>query len=138
MKMPYEGRIDLVDQDGCIIDLKTKAKKYSEKAVLISHQLTGYQAVLEAEGMPVTGLAFHCLVKVKGGNVQVLKSLPRSKEEIWAWKLAYAANVNAIRGQTIWPPCDPDNALCSPRYCGYYGTVCKYRVLKEDNLDIEE
>jgi CRISPR/Cas system-associated exonuclease Cas4 (RecB family) len=117
--VPLEGYIDLVNKPGIVRDYKTTAKKMADGAVLTSEQLTLYQIALEDDGIPVTGLELHVIVRKAGGAaIQVLKAPPRTA----AQKAAYIDNAQKaarLIAARIFPKVN-NSMICS--WCGYRRT----------------
>lgn len=117
--IPITGRVDLIDSLGRIVDFKVTKKAKSQRAADKDLQPTFYAAGF---GGPIE-FNYHFILKQLNTEVVVVKT-QRTQSDI-----DYLANElmpgvwNGIQ-QGLFPPCDPGNWLCDPRYCDYWH-ICK-------------
>jgi hypothetical protein len=127
--------IDLCTADGSVHDLKTKAKSPTQADADGSVQLTAYSLAM-AHRRAVAGEApvfkdqlphvqLDVVVCTDAGKTSyaALHS-ERTVGECAAFLRRITAQVRAIAAG-VFPPCDPGNWMCSPRWCGYW-TTCPY------------
>lgn len=122
------GRIDLIDINGALRDLKTSGKKKAQTEADLTDQLTayalGYEYVFEK---PPPKIILDVLVNNKTPNYQLL-STTRTHNDIDIFFRRMQTVLEGIR-KGIFLPADPTSWICDPRYCGYAYTCpyCKIR-----------
>lgn len=118
------GRLDLVDENDAIDDLKTSAKKACPEDVDKNTQLTFYALTFQNKyKKPPTEIRYSQLVDTKEPQVNVVKTT-RTRADFEA----LVNRINAvIRGVNagIFTPAMPGSWWCSPKFCGYWAT-CAY------------
>jgi hypothetical protein len=118
------GTFDVQEGFKSIDDTKTTAKSKSQSEADKSLQLTTYafaQQVLD--GQPVESLKLNVLVDTQVPKVQVLTT--KRTERDFDVLFNRIENAVEVMQKGVYPPTSIDDPLCSPRFCGYYGT-CKY------------
>jgi hypothetical protein len=109
------GYIDLLDAQGCVIDLKTAARTPSEISSDYRFQVATYRQLL---GGIVTGEArVDTLVKIKTPKlVQIGCTIDQS--DVTAVEQLYPVVQRGIRGGFFAP--NRSHYLCSRKYCGFW------------------
>ena len=120
------GIIDLVDDQGRVIDFKTATRKKSQSDADSSVQLTVYAAAYETLfGQPPVELRLDCVIQTKTRTDRQVVTTHRSHADMDA----LARRINAVTAAIeagIFPPTNPGNWWCSPTFCGYWHD-CPYR-----------
>lgn len=119
------GILDLADDKGRVVDLKTKAKSPNPDEANKSIQLTIYAAMHTAKTLkPPTELRLDVLTALKREVKRTVLVTKRTTPDYVALGHRIATMAAAIKAGNF-PPTTPDNWACSPNWCGYYRT-CKY------------
>lgn len=142
-KAPFDisGRVDMVDDQNRVPDLKTSGKRKSQSEADNSVQLTVYAAGVQMmTGLPVPEVRLDVLVDTKEPQHQQIIST-RGKRD-------FEALVNRINMVTrgieagVFTPAVPGSWWCSPRFCGYFLSGCPYinadRIAAAEKLAKEE
>jgi hypothetical protein len=119
--------IDVVDDSERIRDLKTAGARKNQADADKSAQLTCYSLGYEAlRGHAPSELRLDVLVRTSAGKLAYQNDLVsrRTHDDYQALINRMAAQVRAISAG-VFPPADPENWACSPRFCGYWHT-CPY------------
>lgn len=137
--IPIVGRVDLIDRrngedevadamdagippnaDGInvlvdtIVDNKVVGKAYTKAKVDSALQMSLYT---HASGLPRA--RYDMFIKTKVPKVtEILTS--RNEQQI-RWAIQTFVEVGRAISAGVFPPTTPDNFLCNPRWCGYYG-----------------
>jgi hypothetical protein len=125
-KSPYDllAIMDLADENGSVVDLKTAGKSKTQKEVDTSEQLTFYALVYKAKTKKLPDrVVLETLVDTKVPKRQPLVSV-RDDQDL----KVLVARVNTMidgLGKGVFVPAQPTSWQCGPRWCGYYPT-CKY------------
>jgi predicted RecB family nuclease len=125
VSVPIVGFIDMIQNDGVPIDIKTASKRWSQDKADNSLQATFYIATLEQLGMiklPAT-FKFMVFTKTKNPAVQVLETT-RTHQDVFALYSRVNEVWKAIQRE-VFTPTDPDNWWCSHKYCSFWD-VCEY------------
>lgn len=102
-ELPLNGYIDLIDDQGTIIDHKTAGRSYRQDAVDRNLQLTGYSlAYRTLFGEEENGLRIDALVKTKTPKVQQLETT-RSQRDIDRFLRLAQQIEQAINGGVFYP-----------------------------------
>jgi hypothetical protein len=118
------GVLDMADDAGRVVDLKTSGKAKSQDECDRSAQLTYYAAAHRVlTGELASEVRLEVLVKSKNPKRVVLAST-RGPADFAALANRINAASAAIQAG-VFLPADPGNWMCSPRWCGYYRT-CPY------------
>lgn len=118
------GRIDVVDVDDAVRDLKTSGRRKSAEEAAQSDQLRFYRVAYEvATGRPVSRVVLDVVVKTQRPQIQQLSVEPDARD-----REVLVARVNAVlralrSGDFTPAPVGAWN--CSPRWCGYWNT-CRF------------
>jgi len=123
LSIPLRGTLDLVTKDYLIIDFKTATRKWNQEQVDGLLQPTFYWFMAVAEGISPYKFVFKILIKKSHPEIQTLETT-RNKEALWALIQRAKILIQAIE-KGVFPPTNPDNWWCSPKFCGYYAT-CPY------------
>lgn len=124
---PYDisGRVDMVDDQNRIPDLKTSGKKKQQSEADQSIQLTTYAAGIRIKtGKPVTAVGLDVLVDTKTPQVQQLVSKRERRD--------FEILVNQVNAVTagiqagVFLPAAPGSWWCSNRFCGYFNAGCPF------------
>jgi hypothetical protein len=121
---PYDivGVMDLADDKGRVIDLKTSSRKKNEKEVQLSEQLTFYALIYRAlTGKYPKSVRLEVLVNGKSKSLRQTPILEYVRTEHDVETLVNRINT-MIAGISagVFMPCERKNYLCSPNYCGFY------------------
>ncbi len=116
----FKGVMDLVTEEGIVIDLKTSAKPWTTWKAQEATQLTAYTMLLQdLTGATVQGTRIHCLAKTG-----VVVDLDGGKREAWQveqYKELLHDVANGIsHGVFNKRTHGEGNNLCDPRYCHFY------------------
>lgn len=115
------GKLDVVDAQGRVRDLKTSGRKKSQADVDESDQLTYYDmAVEKLTGKPSAGVVMDVLVETKVPDVQMLTSFRTARD-----REVYLSKLNAVLGGIkagIFLPATPGHWVCTQKFCGYWNT----------------
>jgi len=119
-QLPLKGYIDLIDDQGTIIDHKTTKRSFPADAAAKDLQLTAYAFAYRAlYGQSESGLRLDALVRTKQAKVQQLETT-RTQADIDRF-LRLAEHVErAIKSEVYYPN---DNFMCG---------ICGYRDLCEE------
>jgi len=123
LPVPFRGTLDLITEDHLIIDFKTTSQKWSQEKADGLLQPTFYWFMAKAEGISPNKFVFKILIKKSHPEVQTLETT-RTEEDLWALIQRARVLIQAIE-KGVFPPTNPENWWCSPRFCGYYAT-CPY------------
>ena len=121
------GVIDVVDTERVIRDMKTSGKRKAQRDADTNTGLTVYGLAYETQNQsPPAGLRLDTLIRTKSGkhSLQHLDT-ERTHAHYGALLKRLTAQVQAI-SLGSFPPTNPANWWCGPRWCGYYHT-CPYR-----------
>lgn len=123
--VPVIGFIDMIQNDGIPIDIKTASRKWTQEQADTSLQPTFYLAALEQLQMVKLPARFKFMVftKTKNPAVQVLETT-RTHEDVFALYGLIGEVWQAIQRE-VFTPTDPGNWWCSHKYCGFWD-VCEY------------
>jgi hypothetical protein len=128
--MDYDlaGEIDLEDEEGSILDLKTKGKAPPKDEADKSIQLTMYtigKYYTDRIMPPKVKLnVLVCSDAEKAVAKLVTLESTRSPEEIESMMARIANFIDCLK-KGVFMPCNPDQWCCSSRWCGFYLT-CPY------------
>lgn len=125
VSVPTIGFIDMIQNDGTPIDIKTASRKWTQEQADTSLQATFYLAALEQLQMVKLPAKFKFVVftKTKNPTVQILETT-RTHEDVFALYGLIGEVWQAIQRE-VFTPTDPGNWWCSPKYCGFWD-VCEY------------
>jgi hypothetical protein len=126
LDLPLQGTIDVLTQNHWLPDLKTADKSKNAGEADHSLQLTWYAGlVAQHTGKWPERLSLEILVNTKEPKLQ---SLPTTRgPDDWNNLLLRIQLMLAQIHAGLFPPCDPNAWICSPQWCGYFGT-CKYAL----------
>ena len=117
--------IDLADDCGRVVDLKTAGKAKSQDDADASVQLTVYAAAYQAlEGRPAESVRLDTIVQTKTKTYRHVAESTRGPAD-------FSALANRIETVTttiergLFPPAPPGAWWCSAKFCGYFRT-CPY------------
>lgn len=118
------GVIDVADDKDRVTDFKTTGRTPSQDDANRSTQLTIYSVLHKHEtGRPASEARLEVLTKTKKSQRKLFKT-----HRDMADFNALAARINAIVQSIeagIFPPTEPGNWYCHPKWCGYFNT-CPY------------
>jgi len=130
---PMVAVLDLTDTKDVIHDTKTKTRAPNADEADISLQMSQYHlSFLAKNGRPPSALALDHLVYYKPsnknprGDVKYIQQVTHRTEEQLQSYLERVAAVEAAMKAGIAVPADVNSWKCSPKYCGFYGTICKF------------
>lgn len=109
----FTGRVDLITEDGTVVDHKTAKQSYNQDKVDHEMQPCAYAFGL---GRAIE-FAYHVAVKKKASDTQILYT-KRTMEDV-AWWLAMV-EMDLMQMQSGIAPPRPDGWHCSPKACGYW------------------
>jgi len=119
--------VDLLTDDGYVVDMKTSSKAPGAYDADQSEQLTFYALVYRAlKGDLPAGVTLEVLVETPAQKKRYRKAL-HSKRTLGDLTALVNRINQAVRliDAGIFIPTNPSNWWCDPRWCGYYPT-CKY------------
>ena len=116
--------MDLADDKGIVVELKTASKKKAAKEVDNSEQLTFYSLVYKAiNGKMPKAVRLEVLVDKKNRERQMLEG---TRDDADLQTLVRRINTMIAGLEAgIFMPCSRDSWTCSEKWCGFYRT-CKY------------
>jgi len=125
--------LDITDTEKRIHDTKTKGRRPNVDEARTSIQLSQYHISYQAlHGEPPSELVLDHLMYFKpsksrpDGDVDYDRQVTtRTQEQLQAY-LDRVHAVNKAMEAGIAIPAPTSSWKCSPRYCGYYGTICKF------------
>lgn len=118
------GTLDLVDDEGRVVDLKTSARSWPQSRADNNHQATIYAGLLaRAAGIEAPEIRFDVLVKGREPKAQHLTTT-RTAEDFSALVERVKLMMATVQAG-IFPPAPSGAWVCSPRYCGYFYT-CRH------------
>jgi len=130
---PLEAVLDLTDTSDRIHDTKTKTRKPKQDEARISLQLTQYHLSFEAKnGRPPQELVLDHLIYYRPSGSRpmgAVEFMPQETTRSQAAMDAYLERVVAVDRAMkagIAVPADVNSWKCSPKYCGFFGDICKY------------
>ncbi len=119
------GIIDLADERGIVVDLKTAGRRKSQGDADDSVQLTIYASAYHAVmSRPPAEVRLDSLIKTKTKADRQVLSSHRGEADF----IALANRINAVNkgiDAGSFPPATPGAWWCGPRFCGYWQT-CAY------------
>jgi len=116
--------MDLADDKGNVIDLKTSKRSKTQKDVDNSEQLSFYALVYKAQfGKLPNSVRLECLVDTKTPKRQMLES-KRVDADLQVLVKRINTMINGIE-KGVFMPCDKSSWICSQNWCGFYST-CPY------------
>lgn len=118
------GRIDLIEKDGQIVDHKTAAKSPSQDDADTDMQLTAYALVQQLEGAPAPALRLDVVTKAKTPKAIRLTTVRTENDLLWF--VTMFEQIAAAIKTGIFPP-NPNGWHCSKTACGYWER-CRSRV----------
>jgi hypothetical protein len=123
------GILDMADDAGRVVDLKTTGKSKSQAEADASPQLTFYAAAHKVlTGELASEVRLEVLVKSKTPK-RVLLASTRGPADFAA--LANRINVaSSAIAAGVFLPADPNSWMCSPKWCGFHAT-CPYVAHRE-------
>ena len=120
----FRGTIDLLTKNFLIYDFKTGHKKWTEEQAENSLQPTFYwQMVKAVTGRSPEGFVFKVLIDKKEPEIQTLVTKRTDEDFLVIIRMAEVVLKAVETG--LFPPTNPSNWWCSPKFCGYYAT-CPY------------
>lgn len=118
------GRLDVVDDQDQVVDLKTSSRRKTQEDVDRSDQLTFYDAAVEYRlERKCRGVRLEVMVETKVPTVQTLRSeRTRRDRDVLLGKInSMIAGIQA----SVFLPAAAGSWCCSPRFCGYWHS-CPY------------
>lgn len=119
------GRLDLIDSNGAIVDLKTTGKTKSQGDIDKSSQLTFYHATYKAnKGEDPKKIVIENIVDLKSGPKVVTLETSRTNDDIQVLVNRINTMVKSIEAG-VFLPASPDSWACTKKFCGY-ASSCKF------------
>ena len=106
-------------------DTKTSAKSPAKNAAALSDQLTLYSAAVETLDGVVPMLQLDTLVDLKKGPKTVSQRTVRGPQDTQRL-LDLVGRVGDLVDAGNFLPCEEGSWRCSPKWCGYYNSVCPH------------
>lgn len=125
--VPVIGYIDVIDEDGVPIDLKTASRAWNAGREHDELQPAFYIAALDQGGWehnPKSLFRYYIFTKTKSPEVYVLET-SRSRADI-QWCFGLIQDVWDGIENEIFPPTGIGSWKCSPKWCGYW-PLCRGR-----------
>lgn len=120
-KLPLKGYIDLIDDEGYIIDHKTTKRSFPENSAEKDIQLTAYAMAYRAlNGQEEKGVRLDVMVRNKQPKIQQLYGT-RTQADIDRFSRLVGQVENAIRSSVYYPN---EGYMCG--ICGYQGMCEKW------------
>lgn len=124
--IPLSGQLDVLTEDDRLPDLKTASKSKSQSEADVSIDLTMYAGLVANHiGKWPEEVSLDVLVNSKEPKLQILRSTRGPKD----W-LVFMERVKVVWAQIhtgLFPPCEPNSWICSPKWCGYFES-CRYSM----------
>ena len=119
-------RIDLIDEDLKVYEHKTSARKYTQDKVDKMIQLSAEAFAL---GSPIE-CEVHVALKYRDPKIDRLVTRRNVDDILW-WRELAVSVIKGVRAGVF--PANPNNWICSPKYCGYFerckkGTTAYFAV----------
>lgn len=125
LAVDLQGTIDLQEPTR-LRDLKTAAKTPAATVAENSLQLTMYSMAAKVlDGVAPVSLHLDTLVDLKKGPSLVIQSTTRGPED-WQSLLHRVNTMNDAIEKGVFLPTNPDNWVCSKRFCGYWNDICPF------------
>ena len=122
------GTMDLVEENGTVVDTKTSRLKYDEAAVSRNFQATLYDFAYESlRKVPAKGFRFDVLIKptvTKGPTLQQVEGKVTQADREWLFDGIH--NVHKAIQAGVALPAPEGSWYCSQKWCGYWDQ-CKGR-----------
>jgi RecB family exonuclease len=119
--VPIKGYIDLIDDQGCIIDHKTTKRSYPDNSIAKDIQLTAYAMAYRAlQGRNENGVRLDVMVRSKQPRIQQLHGT-RTEADIGRFLRLAEQVERGIKSGVFYPT---DNYTCG--ICGYHGMCEKW------------
>lgn len=124
---PISGIIDCYTEDKKLPDYKSADKSPAKGIADNSLELTFYAGLTAHHtGEWPIEVSLDYLVNLKGGAKYDSQKSKRGPDD-WA-NLMLRVQLMIQQIETgLFPPCNPENYLCTPKWCGYYNS-CKYSI----------
>jgi len=126
---PLKGYLDLVHEDGTVIEIKTASRGWSEGDLGRNLQLGAYSFALESVSGNSVRLQVHVLVKLKREPRLDVLPVSFSEQELGWWKKA-AADIEASIAAGSFPPAP--SPLC--HQCEYVRACSSHRMYASSPL----
>jgi hypothetical protein len=124
IKLPLTGIIDVEDQHGKIVDLKTSSMKWPEERIRQEIQPVFYSLVREQETGARPDIEYQILIPYKAG-AQAQKQCYRAQDNDYAALLSKMKLFEVAVKVGLFLPAFPGSWWCSDKWCGYHST-CRY------------
>lgn len=119
------GRIDIIDNEKSLRDLKTAGKSKQQRDVDLSDQLTCYALAFRfLFNSPPPKIIMDVLVNTKKAKYQILET-KRELPQMDMFLRRISTMLEGIK-KGVFMPADPTNWGCDEKWCGYFWT-CPYR-----------
>jgi hypothetical protein len=96
-----------------VTDFKFKAKSMAQSIVEGSLQMTMYSL---ATG--IYAIRYDQLLKLKKPKITRVTAMRTPQDHAWLSQVVQSVATSITKGS--FPPCDPTNWVCSPKWCGYW------------------
>lgn len=117
------GVIDLVTDQGVIVDTKTSKRSPNQDVIVGNLQMIIYSvAHRQLFGEPERGLRMDYLVRTKTPKTVTLEADPSTDHDIKRMLRTLNVVARGIRSKLYYP--NPGSFMCSPKGCGYYD-ICQ-------------
>lgn len=124
LDLPLAGTIDVLTEDNWLPDLKTADKSKAAGEADNSLQLSFYSGmVAHHTGKWPQKISLEILVNNKEPKLQSLETTRGPAD--WQNLLLRVQLMIAQINTGLFPPCDPNSWICSPKWCGYFSS-CKW------------
>jgi hypothetical protein len=124
LEVPLAGTIDVLAVGHILRDMKTSAKTQPQAFADNSIQLTWYAGLVAQEsGIWPFRILMDVLITKKVAELETLVT-NRAPQDFA--NLIERVGIMLAQVETgLFPPCQPDNWMCSPKWCGYWYS-CKW------------
>lgn len=129
------GRIDVEDDRGRVIDVKTTGRSKTQTELDKDTQAWSYLFAREREGNPASSFDWHVVTRNKtkpGLNISLTRDGSTAKPDLFEGFVSMTVTTILRYLEDFgldgpWPPAPPLSFLCSPRGCSFWGKGCPWR-----------
>ena len=128
VSVPVIGYIDMIEDDGVPVDLKTASRKWGKDKEHGEMQVDFYLLGLNYEGYdlnPNLQFRYYIFIKTKSPTCQILDTVRTWGDLLFTMKLIKEV-WEAIQAKTF--PCNPTSWKCSEKWCEYW-PLCRGKEL---------
>lgn len=121
----FRGKIDVMNDEHDVIDLKSAKGKWPKGKADHEYQPSFYiHGARESLNAKTKRFTYHILTKGKETAHHVIHT-KRDPSDLKTIE-ERAKVIVSMRNSGLFPPCDPGDWRCGPRWCSFYLAGCKY------------